>query len=152
MYNYNQTGLFRHDGTPKAAVSNGTIRNYIPPLSCSLYGYPNNYFNYYNMPNTNILTGTVVDGNNNKAPIKNAVIMAWHTVQNPLPPHNDLWEDFYFTYTKDNGTFELKADKSIDIVWVAFIGKDRNEYYNVNIIPNPIVLNNPTNYNPIPLN
>jgi hypothetical protein len=101
------------------------FRTYDPAFNSPLYGYPNNYFNYYNIPGTYILTGTVVDGNNNNVPIKNAVILAWHTVT--CLNGDVLWEDFYFTYTKDDGTFELKADKSIDIVWVAFIGKETEQ-------------------------
>jgi hypothetical protein len=130
------------------------FRTYDPAFNCPLYGYPNNYFNYYNIPGTYILTGTVVDGNNNNAPIKNAVILAWHTVPDYAHPGHDLWEDFYFTYTKDDGTFELKADKSIDIVWVAFIGKETwtPPSYPYQNIQNFLYILNNVNFIPLQLN
>ena len=106
--------------------NNGTIKNYIPPLNCSLYGYPSNYYNYnkyiyrFDYPDSGILksaiaatssinnvvdyklTGKVVDGNNNNVPIKNAVIYGWHLETNPNDPNDPFWKDFYFTYTRED--------------------------------------------------
>ncbi|MFH1159864.1 MAG: hypothetical protein V1733_02830, partial [bacterium] len=69
------------------------------------YYYDPYYHEVYAPPDTNIVTGYVLDREDN--PIKDAVIFAHTRLYNTQNPANPVIYDFHYTFTDDNGLFTV---------------------------------------------
>ncbi len=113
------------EGVDKPVANSFPAYNTMTPTSNCTIPASSSTFSYYNFTNTNsyfVVNGYVKDESN--IPVKNAYVRATINADANIP-NDPRWGRYYWTYTDNNGFFQIKADEpliNINNLWLSCPG------------------------------